>query len=214
MKNKKIQIDIGTNFFNEYFKNGIRDYYTYGFKSHDDFNESSGRTYIKWNMITSLLGDQWQYQKGKVKYISYKENAERMENPLNQLYFFHNGLNKGLIYFLILLELNDHVKLRDGLKSLGIDEEELKDNILLFENENENKYYRLHSWINNMNNYEKNKIRTTYQMKVILDRDLEVKRNISERDSYRKINNYMYFLRDKGLICNHLETSGNSNENS
>ena len=57
IKNSKLVFDelIGTNSFDDIFKNTIRDYYIYGFKSYEQFTK--GRQIIdkRWKIFSKIL---------------------------------------------------------------------------------------------------------------------------------------------------------------
>ena len=54
---------IGQNSFDEIFKNSIRDYYTYGFKSYDQFTKGSQIVKARWKVFSRVLGAKWYFEK-------------------------------------------------------------------------------------------------------------------------------------------------------
>ena len=56
---------IGTNSFDEIFKNSIRDYYIYGFKSFEQFAKGRQRINEQWEVFSRILGAKWYLEKRK-----------------------------------------------------------------------------------------------------------------------------------------------------
>lgn len=56
---------IGPNSFDEIFKNSIRDYYAYGFKSYDQFLKGSQTINNRWKVFSKVLGEKWFFEKRK-----------------------------------------------------------------------------------------------------------------------------------------------------
>ena len=52
---------IGQSSFDEIFKNSIRDYYTYGFKSYDQFSKGSQIIKDRWKVFSKVLGEKWYF---------------------------------------------------------------------------------------------------------------------------------------------------------
>lgn len=106
---------IGTNKFDDAFKNAMRDYFVYGFKAVP--NTSQGRTLRdQWNRISKILGEDWEYNTEKrVRYMT-QETYDATENPLNKFYLYHNLRDSG-IYFAILMALSPIMRYRENLES-------------------------------------------------------------------------------------------------
>jgi len=83
---------IGPNSFDEIFKNSIRDYYTYGFKSYDQFSKGSQIVKDRWKVFSKVLGEKWYFEKRKNgrNQIILKTAPAGMDNPVDDLYFLHN----------------------------------------------------------------------------------------------------------------------------
>ena len=58
---------IGQSSFDEIFKNSIRDYYTYGFKSYDQFSKGSQIIKDRWKVFSKVLGEKWYFEKEKME---------------------------------------------------------------------------------------------------------------------------------------------------
>ena len=89
---------IGTNKFDDAFKNAMRDYFVYGFKAVP--NTSQGRTLRdQWNRISKILGEDWEYNTEKrVRYMT-QETYDATENPLNKFYLYFLMLFNYLLNF-------------------------------------------------------------------------------------------------------------------
>ncbi|MBS7172577.1 hypothetical protein [Blautia sp.] len=56
---------IGANSFDETFKNSIRDYYAYGFKSYDQCSKGGQIARNRWKIFSKVLGEKWYFEKRK-----------------------------------------------------------------------------------------------------------------------------------------------------
>ncbi|MCD7948785.1 MAG: WYL domain-containing protein [Erysipelotrichaceae bacterium] len=101
---------IGTNFFDKIFKDSLRNYYVYGFKSFSNTNKSNKTEYAHQKRIVGILKDEWKYKVSHkdVHYISY-DKSWQTNNPLNKLYAFHLSKNFKF-YFPTLLELSSYTQ--------------------------------------------------------------------------------------------------------
>ena len=54
---------VGTSSFDDVFKNSIRDYYTYGFKSYDQNIKGSQSVKDRWKIFSKILGEKWYFEK-------------------------------------------------------------------------------------------------------------------------------------------------------
>ena len=117
---------IGPNSFDEIFKNSIRDYYTYGFKSYDQFTKGSQIVKDRWKIFAKVLGEKWYLEKRKNgrNRIVLKTSADEDGNPLNEFYFMHY-LSKVGDYLNYLIDLDDRTYFRGGEDALPIDMDEL-----------------------------------------------------------------------------------------
>lgn len=140
---------IGTNKYDDLFKNMIRDYYIYGFKSADQFQRKSILGH-NWKMLGKILGDKWYLEKGKNgrNRIVLKTTEHDDENPLDGLYSMHSLSYIGdfLNYLLIL---DERTWLREGLASLGVTEEDLTDDGRLMD-KNELEYAVMVCWMRDL----------------------------------------------------------------
>lgn len=117
---------IGTNLFATNFKNAIRDYYTYGFKSYNDFDKSRSALNQDWDNLSKILGEKWHFEKGRYgrNRVELRTSVQSTDNPVDELYFFHN-LSYIESFLNYLLELSPDAKLRHGLASIPTTEKEL-----------------------------------------------------------------------------------------
>ena len=83
---------IGTKTFDAAFKNTIRDYYVYGFKSSkNEFSQSASAVENRWKTLSKSLGDKWSFHNNDGrKYIELETSSFGLENPVDDLYFYHN----------------------------------------------------------------------------------------------------------------------------
>lgn len=129
---------IGTNTFDENFKNAMRDYYSYGFKCYDQFYKDRQTIDKNRKILEKILGEHWEFKKTGMKgrYQIVLRTAERdMNTPINELYFLHNLKYIGH-YLNYLLDLDSKSRLRSGLQSIPPDEGELTDDeTLIYTNE-------------------------------------------------------------------------------
>lgn len=118
---------IGPSSFDEIFKNNIRDYYTYGFKSYDQFSKGSQIIKDRWKIFSKVLGSKWYFEKRKNgrNQITLKTMSSGSDNPIDELYFLHN-LSKAGDYLNYLLDLDPHSYLRGGIAALPVGLEELE----------------------------------------------------------------------------------------
>ena len=118
---------IVTNKYDEIFKNTVRDYYTYGFKSFCQYYRSRKSLEDNWKILGMVLGDKWYFEKGKKgrRRIVLKTPGGWGENPLDRLYYLHRLSYMGdfLNYLLIL---DPETQLRPGGISQSVIETELE----------------------------------------------------------------------------------------
>lgn len=129
LEKSKLMFDelIGSNSFDEIFKNSIRDYYTYGFKSYDQFLKGSQIIKKRWKVFCKVLGEKWYFEKRRNgrNQITLKTAPVGMDNPVDDLYFLHN-LSKIGDYLNYLLDLDERSSVRGGLNQLPVDLKELE----------------------------------------------------------------------------------------
>lgn len=65
---------VGTSSFDDVFKNSIRDYYTYGFKSYDQNIKGSQSVKDRWKIFSKILGENGTLKKEKRKKSDCFEN--------------------------------------------------------------------------------------------------------------------------------------------
>ncbi len=97
---------VGTNSFDTIFRDFLRNYYVYGFKTFSDTNKSEKTVHKHNNIVKKILKDEWKYQKhGKRVHFMTYDKSWQTSNPLNKFYAFHTS-NKFTYYFPVLLELS------------------------------------------------------------------------------------------------------------
>lgn len=192
---------IKISFFDDKFKNAMRDYYTYGFKSSEELNQADTTLYNNWKLITTILRDNWKYDKsGKESnyYIMFKGSEKNMNNPLNIFYRYHH-LGKIGNYTNILLELNQLTNLRNGMASTGLSDVEFG-----YEHDKvgeDLKYKIIYNWEemiaknSTIDDIKTTPIRATYQFNPLINFDSGFLIN-------KNIKNNLYQLGDLGFIYN------------
>lgn len=68
-----------TNSFGEFFMNGLRDYYTYGFKSYDQYLKGQRIINERWKIFSKIMGSEWVLERGKwwQKFYHFENKACR-----------------------------------------------------------------------------------------------------------------------------------------
>lgn len=156
LKNSRRIFDelIGTKSFDNIFKNSIRDYYIYGFKSYQQFTRGRQRLDDQWKVLSSILGVKWYLDREKDgrKRITLKTEAVGSKNPLDDLYFLHNLSMIG-DYLNYLLDLAPHSCVRGGIEQLPVDRDTLesldgKSGRRALIDANELEYAIIQNWLN------------------------------------------------------------------
>lgn len=160
--------------FNSVFKNGIRDYYTYGFKGKDDFLGTAATITNNWRKVANVLGDEWMVNDKKVKYITYNNFFKDYKNLLNRFYLYSFFSNITVHDLYVIFQLSPDLKLFQELSTIVADKD--VDNIKLVENIEQrdididplisNIINR--NWIENLKKFQENKIYTTQQLKYFI----------------------------------------------
>lgn len=200
---------IGQNSFDEIFKNSIRDYYTYGFKSYDQFTKGSQIVKERWKVFSRVLGAKWYFEKRKNgrNQITLKTEAAGIDNPVDDLYFLHN-LSKIGDYLNYILDLDENSIVRGGLKQLPVDVEELetvegKDGAQSLLEADEIEYAIISNWKlvldNEIEGPEKPfPIRINRQMNIWSSRTRYML--ASYRDKYANLSNRTEYLYELGIL--------------
>lgn len=149
---------IGPNSFDEIFKNSIRDYYAYGFKSYDQFLKGSQTINNRWKVFSKVLGEKWFFEKRKNgrSQIILKTTPSGADNPVDDLYFMHNLSQIG-DYLNYLIDLDARSRVRSGIEQLPVDWEELesvegKDGVQSLEDADSIEYAIISNWQNILEN--------------------------------------------------------------
>ena len=136
--------------FDNIFKNSIRDYYTYGFKSYDQNINSQKTVSNRWKIFSKILNEKWEFQKernGRNR-IVLKTMPSGADNPVDDLYFFHN-LSKMGDYLNYLIDLDPRSVWNHGKHGLPVSEDVLKsDGSKKLEDTNEVEYAIIDNWMN------------------------------------------------------------------
>lgn len=109
--------------FDEKFKNALRDYYSYGFKSYGDFESSKTTVNADWERLNNILQDyfEWSFDKCTAFFAS-ADSQSMQENPFQRVYCFCRYNDRDPVFFFnTILALAPKVMLRDGVDSLGLD---------------------------------------------------------------------------------------------
>lgn len=182
---------IGTNKFDDAFKNAMRDYFVYGFKAVP--NTSQGRTLRdQWNRISKILGEDWEYNTEKrVRYMT-QETYDATENPLNKFYLYHNLRDSG-IYFSILMALSPIMRCRESMENNNFLSASFDEAV----EQNAFQEALLNHFMNTFNQFDDHKILTNSLLYYIGNRkyaDSKIKKQIDimmkkNKDKKRKIEN-------------------------
>ena len=117
---------VGTKKFVEIFKNTIRDYYTYGYKSYSQFKTGKKQLRARWMILADIFSEKWTFSeedKGRNR-ITVKTVDREAGRDVNDLYFLHH-INEWGDYINCLFDLDPASRLRDGIKGFPALEEEL-----------------------------------------------------------------------------------------
>ncbi len=112
--------------FDEKFKRTLLDYYSYGFKNLDSFDEKKRQTISEdWLRLNRVLSDylEWSENRNSVMFASV--DSQTMEtNPFHRIYRFckHKPLTYPYYFIHTMAALSEAFKLREGLNGLIIDE--------------------------------------------------------------------------------------------
>lgn len=124
-------IKAGT--FDEKFKNALRDYYAYGFKSLTELQYENEKGKLApseqtidadWKRLTSLLHDYFEWAENEDAVYFMSADSQSMNgNPFHRVYrFCRYNLRDPNSFFSTLFALSPNVLLRNGIESLEIDE--------------------------------------------------------------------------------------------
>lgn len=201
---------IGSNSFDEIFKNSIRDYFAYGFKSYEQFSKGSQIVKDRWKIFGKVLGEKWYFEKRKNgrNQITLKTTPSGADNPVDDLYFLHN-LSKIGDYLNYLFDLDARSSLRGGISSLPVDIDELKTvegdgGKQWLADTDEIEYSIIMNWLDGI---EDDFIAAETDRVVRVNRQLNIwsrnTRNMTKsfRDKYANLSNRTKYLYDLGLIA-------------
>lgn len=201
---------IGPNSFDDIFKNSIRDYYTYGFKSYDQFSKGSQIVKDRWKVFSKVLGGKWYFEKRKNgrNQIVLKTTPFESENPVDDLYFMHN-LNKIGDYLNYLIDLDKHSLIRGGIQQLPVEIEELemvegKEGSQRLEDVDSIEFAIISNWESFLDNAEskekeKVKVRINRQLNIWSPRTRFMPTSYS--DKYANLSNRTDYLYELGILC-------------
>lgn len=200
----KENLIYGSN-FNSIFKNGIRDYYTYGFKSDDDLTGSSATIRQNWTKVANVLGDEWIINDKKIKYITYNNFFNDCKNPLNQFYLYSYFSKPTINNLYSIFQLTPELKITQKLSTVVSEKD--KGIVKKIESINKNEIYTMSdlidfNWIQNLNKFKKNKIYTTQQLKYFIQsEEKKANENKKQQDSRNKtVINNLSELNELGII--------------
>lgn len=200
---------IGSSSFDEIFKNSMRDYYIYGFKSYGQFSRGSQIIKDRWIIFAKVMGQKWYFEKRKNgrNQIILKTSPSEDGNPLDVFYFMHN-LSKIGDYLNYLIDLDERSCFHGGMEKLPTDLNEL----LTVEGSNgtqdlvdtdEIEYSIIENWLQEIR--DETDIDTTIQ-KVRINRQLNIWSArtrftpASFRDKYANLSNRTEYLYSLGVL--------------
>lgn len=210
LKKSNLEFDelIGTNSFDDIFKNSIRDYYTYGFKSFKQFSKGRQRLNEHWKIFSKVLGTKWYFDKRRNgrNQITLKTMARGVDNPVDDLYFLHN-LSQAGDYLNYFLELDKDVCFRGTIEQLPVTLEELekvegKDGEKNLVDVDEMEYAIIQNWHGEIVQGKK------AEFPVRINRQLHIwsrstrSRTSSFKDKYKNLRNKMKILQELGILGN------------
>ena len=205
---------IGSSSFDDVFKNSIRDYYTYGFKSYDQNVKGSQNIKDRWKIFSKILGEKWYFEKRKNgrNQIVLKTRPSGIDNPIDDFYFLHN-LSKIGDYLNYLIDMDRRSVFNGSVEELPISEEELYSvegnaGTQSLENTNLVEYAIISNWIEKIQNeidvvkeYSENsdcQIRLNRQINIWSDRTRFMPSSF--RDKYANLSNRTEYLYSLGVI--------------
>lgn len=205
LKESKLLFDelIGSNSFDEIFKNSIRDYYTYGFKSYEQFSKANRIVRNRWKIFYKILGEKWYFEerKGGRNQIVLKTTPVGGENPVDDFYFLHN-LSKIGDYLNYLIDMDRRSTLRRGISVLPkeIQNMEIKDEVELSV---------IYNWLNQLKNGIN---KTEEEFSIRISRQLNLwspstrYRTADSKNKYANLNERMEYLSGLGVVWDLRET--------
>ncbi|MGN0338586.1 MAG: hypothetical protein ACI4EE_13925 [Lachnospiraceae bacterium] len=162
-KSKHFDELIVTNKFDDIFRNIIREYYIYGFKHYAQIGKAQVKQQEKhWEILKKVFGDKWEFiKRGKgsqaIRVIQLETESNCTENPLDELYFFHN-LSSVVYYLDIILSMDENTIFFDVKWILGeTPKEESKKIDELFDSchdDQGNEYSVMDSWIKRLKKWK------------------------------------------------------------
>jgi len=144
---------IGTRKFVEIFKNTIRDYYTYGYKSYSQFVAGEKQLRTRWLVLSEALGEKWEFVKrrhGRNR-IALRTMQCGDDHTIEELFFLHYMKEWG-DYINCLFDLDPASRFRGSIEKLPVCEDDLfmivtEKGKLPLMNVNELEYAIIENWI-------------------------------------------------------------------
>ena len=134
--------------FDDKFKNALRDYYTYGFKTYNDLQSKNEKGKLEpststinadWVRLNNILFDyfEWSVDKNQVFFMSTDSQSMSI-NPFHRIYrFCRYNERDPKTFFNTIFALSPNVSLAHGTESLDLDDlvDSLSDAYLRFESD-------------------------------------------------------------------------------
>lgn len=129
---------VEAGFFSSKFKNTLRDYYTYGFKTYSDLQREgeNGKqipsTYTidnDWKRLSNILHGYFEWKsKSDTAFFLSNDSQSLSENPFHKIYRFCLFNEKDpKFFFNIIFALSSKCKLADGVDSLDLNLQQIDD---------------------------------------------------------------------------------------
>ena len=129
---------VEAGFFDSKFKNTLRDYYTYGFKTYSDLQREgeNGKqipsTYTidnDWKRLSNILHGYFEWKsKSDTAFFLSNDSQSLSENPFHKIYRFCLFNEKDpKFFFNIIFALSSKCKLADGVDSLDLHLQQIDD---------------------------------------------------------------------------------------
>ena len=121
---------ISSGKFDEKFKKTLLNYYNYGFKTMEDFSKCVKTIHDDWERLNNIVSDylEWTQWKDRNEIMFASVDSQSMNNnPFHRVYRFclHNRLTPIIFFLHTIAVLSKEFKLREGLDSLTISDEQL-----------------------------------------------------------------------------------------
>lgn len=181
--------------FDKVFKNLLRDYFTYGFKSKDEFSVKPRMLQDRWTIFCRIFSAEWEFieEKRGRNQIVLKTVDRGAESPIDDLYFLHHLSTVGndLNY---LLDLDENVVFRKG----ALPEQLEKDSVKMNNTNNTVEDAIIRNWTTHLYEKEDFPVRKNIQLNIWSPDN----RHINSGDRYKALTGRLRHLQKLGILGN------------